>query len=123
MPNLPRLEELQGCHRFLPDMVERISAEQPTGEAMLDGVAGKDDLPGFPGDRAGYLEVSESVVDRARPAKGHVPQLVCPRLYRRERVAVGNRDGQFGKARAILEAMEHGSQSEGQPRKSRHDGT
>src|SRR6185295_20157736 len=122
MPKLPRLNEIQRCHRFLPDLVERISAHQQIGEVMFNGVAGIDYLTGFPGGLARYVEVSESIVDRARPVKGHLRREVYRRLLSREPVTVSSRDGKLGKALAILEAMENRPQDEGQSRKSHHGG-
>src|SRR5258708_39205513 len=96
MPKLPRLDEIQGSHRFLPDLVERSSARQQIGEAMLDGVAGIDDLAGFPRCLARYVEMRESIVERARPVKSHLRQEMYRRLLRREPAAVRHRHRQLG---------------------------
>src|SRR5262249_36987681 len=92
------------------------------GEAVLDGVAGIDDLTRLPGGPAGDVEGSESVGDRARPENGHFRREGYRRPLSREPLAVGNPDRQPGKALALLEPMEDGPQDERESRESNDDG-
>ncbi|HTA79291.1 MAG TPA: hypothetical protein VK720_07070 [Terracidiphilus sp.] len=84
--------EIQSCHRFAPDFVERVSARHEIGETMLTGIACIDHLTGFLRRSSGRFETGQSIFNWTRPQNSHLHQEVraCPRG--RVSMPLGHRD-------------------------------
>src|SRR6266852_4863881 len=115
MAKLAFLDDIQGCYRLPPDLVERIAARDQIGKAMFDAIAGRDNLTGFPRGPGGRFQASQGFSDWARPENRHLHQEVCPCLLSNEPTLFGQVDGQTGEPLAFFETMENRAKENGDP--------